>query len=246
MKRFARLRTLGSEFTEENLKAVISGDRQFSISDNVEPMKSDEPEEKDGLNLLIDLDRALQEKGKGYQIWAKRFNTKQMAATLNFLTENKLTDYAELSKKVSTISGDLQDKMTRIKEIESRLADIKEIQTHIVNYSKTKDVYKAYHKSGYSSQFKEQNITEILLYQSAKEFFYEKNFQPRPQMADLKKEFATLTAEKRKTYGEYNELKKINKDILNAKANIEVILDIDKEQQRKEQEKNDKKKENSL
>ncbi len=35
-------------------------------------------------------------KGPGYERWAKVFNLKQMAQTINFLTENNITDYETL------------------------------------------------------------------------------------------------------------------------------------------------------
>ena len=40
-----------------------------------------------------------QGKGPGYERWAKVYNIKQMAAALQFLQENGLTDYDELAAK---------------------------------------------------------------------------------------------------------------------------------------------------
>lgn len=40
-----------------------------------------------------------------------------------------------------------------IKANEDRLAEIAVLKTHIINYSKTKEVYLAYWKSGYSKKF---------------------------------------------------------------------------------------------
>lgn len=40
-------------------------------------------------------------KGGGYERWAKVFNLKQMAQTLNYLSENKLLEYAALEEKAA-------------------------------------------------------------------------------------------------------------------------------------------------
>lgn len=49
---------------------------------------------------MVDIQKKLQEgKGPGYERWAKVFNLKQMAQTINFLTENVITDYEALVKK---------------------------------------------------------------------------------------------------------------------------------------------------
>ena len=39
------------------------------------------------------------QKGAGYAKWAKTLNLKQMAQTLNYLTEHGLLDYADLAAK---------------------------------------------------------------------------------------------------------------------------------------------------
>ena len=49
------------------------------------------------VNLLVDIQAKLQAgKGAGYVRWAKVFNLKQMAQTMNYLSENNLLEYAVL------------------------------------------------------------------------------------------------------------------------------------------------------
>ena len=48
------------------------------------------------------------------------------------------------------------------------MAEIAVLRTHIVNYAKTREVYVAYRKAGYSKQFREEHEEEILLHQAAK------------------------------------------------------------------------------
>ena len=49
------------------------------------------------------------------------------------------------------------------------MAEIAVLRTHIVNYAKTREVYVAYRKAGYSKKFREEHEEEILLHQAAKD-----------------------------------------------------------------------------
>ena len=51
------------------------------------------------------------------------------------------------------------------------MAENKALKTHIINYSKTRDTYIAYRKSGYSKKFYEKHREEITLHKAAKEAF---------------------------------------------------------------------------
>lgn len=52
------------------------------------------------VNLLVDIQAKLQAgKGAGYERWAKVFNLKQMAQTLNYLSENNLMNIEDLTAK---------------------------------------------------------------------------------------------------------------------------------------------------
>ena len=53
------------------------------------------------------------------------------------------------------------------------MAEIAVLRTHIVNYAKTREVYVAYRKAGYSKKFREEHEEEILLHQAAKKAFDE-------------------------------------------------------------------------
>ena len=90
------------------------------------------------------------EKGKGYERWAKIYNVKQVSKALLFLQEHGLRDYSDLDKKAIESAARFHELSDSIKAKEARLAEIAVLKTHIINYSKTKEVYVAYRKSGYS------------------------------------------------------------------------------------------------
>ena len=75
--------------------------------------------------------------------------------------------------------------------------------THIVNYVKTREVYVAYRKAGYSKKFREEHEEEILLHQASKNAFDEMGVKKLPKVKELQTEYAKLLEEKKKTYAEY-------------------------------------------
>jgi len=118
---------------------------------------------------MVDIQAKLQAgKGAGYARWAKVFNLKQMAQTMNYLSENNLLEYAILEEKAAAATAHHNELSAQIKAAEKRMAEIAVLRTHIVNYAKTREVYVAYRKAGYSKQFREEHEEEILLHQAAK------------------------------------------------------------------------------
>lgn len=96
------------------------------------------------INLLVDIQAKINEgKGKGYERWAKVFNLKEAAKTLNFMVENGITDYGELSALTEDAGKKFDTLSARIKQLEGRMAETAQFKMHIINYSKTWDIYKS-------------------------------------------------------------------------------------------------------
>lgn len=89
--------------------------------------------------------------------------------------------------------------MAQIKAAEKRMAEIAVLRTHIVNYAKTREVYVAYRKAGYSKKFREEHEEEILFHQAAKNAFDEMGVKKLPKVKELQTEYAKLLEEKEKT-----------------------------------------------
>ena len=60
-------------------------------------------------------------------------------------------DYAALTERQDVLVKQEAELYARITQAQTRLAELNVLKTHIVNYSKTKDIYVAYCKSGYLS-----------------------------------------------------------------------------------------------
>ena len=136
----ARMDSLGEGYRLEDLQAAFSGKKE-----HIPKKKNIVQTETQKVNLLVDIQAKLQAgKGAGYTRWAKVFNLKQMAQTMNYLSENNLLEYALLEEKAAAATAHHNDLSAQIKVAEKRMAEIAVLRTHIVNYAKTREVYVAY------------------------------------------------------------------------------------------------------
>ena len=207
-------------YTEAELRSVLAGEKEH------EPIqKRPQATEKTG-TLLIDIEAKLQAgKGAGYERWAKVFNLKQMAQTYNYLREHDLLNYEELSVKTDDATARFHALSAKIKASEQRMAEIAVMRTHIVNYAKTRDVYVAYRKAGYSRKYRAEHEADILLHQAAKEAFNELGVKKLPTIKSLQEEYAKLLAEKKAAYAEYRTVRGEMRELLIHKQNVDRMLD---------------------
>ena len=237
-KKSIRMDTLGDGYTPADLRTVIAGEKAHTPRKNAAvPVK---PEKRSG-NLLVDIQAKLRAgKGAGYARWATLFNLKQMAQTVAYLQDHELLDYAVLSEKAAVASAHFNELSARIKSAEKRMAEIAVLREHIVNYAKTRDTYVAYRKAGYSKKFLAEHESEITIHKAAKDYFDGLGFKKLPTIKALNTEYAELLAEKKAAYADYRKAREEMKELLTAKANIDRILELDKEQEeaneRREQE----------
>ena len=237
-KRFIRFKSLGDGYSESDIRKIIEGEAE-QAQERKENAKHWQPKKKK-LDLLIDIQEKLhQGKGAGYTRWATVYNIKQISQALLFLEEHDVRDYATLADRASLAATRFSELSQKIKSLEKRLGEIAVLKTHIINYSKTKDVYVAYRKAGYSKKFFEVHREEITLHKAAKQAFSEQEGKI-PRVKELNAEYAEVLAEKKKAYAEYCEAKKDMQDYLTAKHNIDAFLNVDQsaeQEQKKEKEK---------
>ena len=214
-KRFIRFRTLGAGYSEEEIRAVLEGKAEHRPR-----QRAAASAKEDGFQLLIDL-AAKQGRGNGYRHWAKKFNLKEMSKTLIFLQENKIASLDELNGKAESATKHFHELQETIRAADSRLAEISELRTQIIHYAKTREVYVAYRKAGYSKKFRTEHEADILLHQAAKEFFDKLGLKKLPKVNDLNAEYAELLKRKKAAYPEYRKAREEMQQLLRAQKNIE-------------------------
>ncbi len=80
--------------------------------------------------------------------------------------------------------------------------EIAALKKHIINYSKTKDVFAEYRKSGYSKKFYEEHRETLILHKAAKDAFNQIE-GPIPKIRELNAEYEEILQQKKLTYAEY-------------------------------------------
>lgn len=226
-ERFTRSYRLGEEYTEEALRQR-AGKAVIKKADRKRFKQSDRK-----VNLLVDI-RAKMEagKGKGYERWAQVFNLKEAAKTLNFLTDNGIADYEELAAKTEQTEERFDALSERIKKLEGRMKEKAELRMHIVNYAKTREVYKEYQRSRHKEEYRTAHWDEIEKHEAAKAAFNALEKKPLPKAAQLSEEYAALLAEKKACYEEYKAARKEMIEYRNAKHNVDQILGLTVEQEK--------------
>lgn len=219
-QKFTRLWSLGEGYSEEELRSAILGKTIHTPKAKIPYRKN-----PDKINLLVDIQAKLQAgKGPGYERWAKVFNLKQMAQTINFLTENNITNYETLVEKTKAATDRYHELSQQIKDLEKRMAEITELKKHIINYAKTKEIFTAYRESGYSAKYYESNTESILLHQSAKRAFDSITSDKIPSLRELQLEFNTCNDVKKAMFKDYSLQKNYTKEALTVQSNVDHLF----------------------
>lgn len=226
-ERFTRSRTLGTEYSEESLREKIYGKKKVPVPDRKK------------VNLLIDIQSKLAAgKGKGYEYWAKVFNLKEAARTLNFLTEAGISDYAQLEQREAEVSAHFQEISGKMKRLEGRMAEVADLKYHIIWYIKTRETYRKYRQAKDKAAFYLEHAEEIAQHEAAKKAFDAFHGEKLPTVSELQSEYRKLLNEKQGLGEEFAKLKKEMQNYRDAKKNVDQILQVEKgEKKEKEKEK---------
>ena len=228
-KRFIRFRTLGTGYSEDEIKAVLEGKAEHK------PYQK-KPLKEQPFQLLVDIQGRMAEgKSVGYKKWATKFNLKEMSKTLLFLQEQKISSAEELRERAAAATERYHAMGNSIKAAETRLAEIAVLKTHIINYAKTRPVYDAYRQSGYSKKFLEAHREEITLHKAAKTAFDEAGLQKLPKVKELDAEFAELLTKKKAAYPDYRKARNEMQELVRAQKNVEHFFAEEKPAQENEQ-----------
>ena len=231
-ERFKRLDSLGEDYSEAALRAIIAGEKEHHPREKktVQPMRQ--------VNLLVDIQAKLQAgKGAGFERWAKIFNLKQMAQTLNYLSENNLMNIEDLTAKTDAATARVHELQVTIRETEKRMAELHALKGHIINYVKTREVYAAYRMAGYSKKFVAEHEQEIKLHQAAKEAFSALGTQKIPKVKEIQAEYDALREKKKQAYAAYHQAQDEMRQLLTVRANVERILGIEEKEKERQKEK---------
>ena len=225
-KRFIRFKTLGEGYSEEEIKAVLTGKAKH------QPHQKQPPKEQP-FQLLVDIQAKMAEgKGEGYKKWAAKHNLKEMSKTLLFLQEQKILSADELKERTEAAVSQYHALGDSIKAAEKRMAEIASLREHIIHFAKTCDVYAEYRKSGYSKKFLETHREAIELHRAAKAAFDDAGLKKLPKVKELNAEYAELLAKKKAIYPAYRKAREEMQPLLRAQKNVELFFAEEKNRQK--------------
>ena len=224
-ERFTRLKTLGADYTEEAIRERISGKRARAAK----APRAD----RGGVSLLIDIENSIKAaQSKGYEQWAKIHNLKQAAKTMNFLTEHKIEQYADLISRIEEINAENEKTADALKSVEKRLSDMAVLMKHVTTYKKTRPVYEAYRRATDKDTYQAKQESSLILHEAVVKTLKAAGITKLPNLAAMQEEYGKLQAQKEALYADYGKLKKQVKEYDVIKQNIDSILRQGKEPER--------------
>lgn len=229
-----RASTLGDGYGPEDVQAVLEGRAPARArgggSTRLKARKFD---------LVIDIQqRMAQGKGPGYERWAKVYNIKQMAAALQYLQENGLTDYDELAARTETAVDRVQALAGDLRAVEQELSRTRALMGAVVQYARTRPVFDGYKAARYSRKYLAQHEEELADYREARAAMNELlDGEKLPKMDALKKTRRELAERKKALTAQYRIAQKDMREAVTVKGNIDHLLNFtggraDKEQAR--------------
>jgi hypothetical protein len=229
-KRFIRLSSLPDGYRQDDIMAILSGER---TAENRNPKKPPIEYRSRRFDLVLDLQEKAKGKGAGYEQWGKVYNLQQLAKTILFLDERNLRNISRLSSAASEKAAARDELLASIKASEARLAEIATLRKHIINYSKTRSTYEEYRKAGYSKKFFEAHREELTLHKAAKAAFDELGVKKIPKVKDLNAEYAELLASKKQAYVEYRKVRDEAQELAIAERNIATLYENERQEEQR-------------
>ncbi len=226
-ERFTRLKTLGIDYTEEAVAARIAGAPRPSRQPKVSGQK---------ISLLIDIQNNIKaQESAGFTHWAKINNLKQAAKTLNFLTENGISQYEQLQGKFDEAMAAQDMLLSSIKEKEQRIAQIGLLIKHTSTYREYRPTYERYKKSSDKEKFLRGQESKIILFEASAKALKQMEVQKLLDISALQKEMDTLKLEKQQEYAKYQEVRTQARELETIKRNVDSLLSAPQKSEKKKE-----------
>ena len=162
-------------------------------------------------------------------------NLKQAAKTMNFLTEHKIEQYADLVSRIEEMAAESGQAADALKNAEKRLAEMAVLIKNVSTYQKTKPVYDAYRKARNREKYRAGQEQAIILHEAAVRSLKAAGIAKLPNLAALQSEYEALQAQKEALYADYGKLKKKVREYDIIKQNIDSILQADRQPEREKE-----------
>lgn len=242
--KFITGRSLGSHYTEDYLFSIWEKKKEpqhqsHTRSDIFTPhsnsttsafMEQKETEAfcfiKSDLRLVIDLQqRAKAQSNPVYDRKVKLSNLQQMAKTIAYVQERGYSTEDDLITALSTSQSETANCRKNLRSTQQELKRINEQIHYTGQYLANKSVYREFLHAKNKKQFRQEHLSEITLYETARNFLKQQAASEKlPSMKLLKSEKEKLLSIKNMQHQEYQKRKQYEKELQTVCKNVEMIL----------------------
>ncbi len=124
-----------------------------------------------GKNYKVYIDLQAEEnqnKGKGFEQWAKINNLKLAASTLVYLQQHGLDSQVKIETRYNELLAEMATNTKELKFVENDMKSLKETQGYLRTVQQTKEVYKQFQSAKNQDKLYIQHESEIRVYEHAK------------------------------------------------------------------------------
>ena len=215
-KNFTYMKSLGSYYSEENVRIRLAKNRN-----KVKTPKHLSREARLYINISTYVSTGNRE---GFERWAKLNNLKEAARTFNYLSENNLLNYEDFQQHVSDIEASVKTADQRIAQISSDLSTQKVIQKHCDSYRLCRKVIEDCKSAKNPKAYRTKHQTEYQLHDSLKKELQDLGITRIPSSEKIQKLIKNLESEQASTVLEKQELQKKQRTLNIIRQNFTALL----------------------
>ena len=217
-KNFTYMKSLGSYYTEENVRTRLEKNRY----------KTKAPKHLSReVRLYINISAYVTTGNlEGFERWAKLNNLKEAARTFNYLSENNLLNYEDFQQHICDVENSVKAADQRIEEIIAELSTQKLIQKHCDSYRLCRKVIEDCKFAQNSKAYHTKHQAEYQLHDSLKKELQDLGVTKIPSSEKLQKKIENLELEQAATIREKQELQKKQKTLEVIQQNFTVLLAV--------------------
>jgi len=217
--KFITGRTLGTHYEADYIQKLFE--------ENTKPPETPVPDNfiKSDLRLVVRLQDCVKaQQSMAYANKVKLSNLKEMAKTVAYIQEHDYATRASLEDSYTEIKNLASGSRKALKSIETKLQRINEQIHYTGQYLAHKSIYQQFCKSKNKGQFRKDHSSEIILYETARNFLKKQNVDKLPSMKALKAEKELLLQQKKEAQKKYYYYRNYKKELYTVCSNVDKIL----------------------
>ena len=215
-KNFTYMKSLGSYYSEENVRIRLAKNRN-----KVKTPRHLTREARLYINISTYVTTGNRE---GFERWAKLNNLKEAARTFNYLSENNLLNYEDFQQHISDVDASVKAADQKIAQLNSELSTQKVLQKHCDSYRLYRKVIEDCKSAKNPKAYRTKHQAEYQLHDSLKKELQDLGVTKIPSSNKIQKQIENLESEQAATLREKQELQKKQNTLDIIQQNFTALL----------------------